>query len=390
MLATLVVVAATLLGLAAIMASFDIAGLGAAIGLAAIGGIVNALLWPLIVRIALPLTVLTFGIAALVRNGAVTLLAAAPGVPQRGRARLPLSDHGQTQGATFLQRYGETLEALVARACEAEPERSPRPAPARTRRAAGPGGADRGGRLRGRRWAAVRAVTRGRTVDGAVRVGEEPEATAELPELAVMASGCLGLISFPQLAGRVTREQIDECWPALLPALREHPGSASRSSLERAGAGGAGAARPRGLRRGGYGLSRRTVRTGGQHVLMSVDPRRPRLFAGLRLPLSALVIMLRDREERGPALLVASLLIVGTVFYALVEGWGVIDAVYFSAMSLATVGYGDLVPETPEGKLFTVVYVLAGIGILVSFFTALTAKTLTLLRQRQAERESAG
>jgi len=125
-------------------------------------------------------------------------------------------------------------------------------------------------------------------------------------------------------------------------------------------------------------------------VLMSVDPRRPRLFAGLRLPLSALVIMLRDREERGPALLVASLLIVGTVFYALVEGWGVIDAVYFSAMSLATVGYGDLVPETPEGKLFTVVYVLAGIGILVSFFTALTAKTLTLLRQRQAERESAG
>jgi len=100
--------------------------------------------------------------------------------------------------------------------------------------------------------------------------------------------------------------------------------------------------------------------------------------------------MLRDREERGPALLVASLLIVGTVFYALVEGWGVIDAVYFSAMSLATVGYGDLVPETPEGKLFTVVYVLAGIGILVSFFTALTAKTLTLLRQRQAERESAG
>jgi len=123
---------------------------------------------------------------------------------------------------------------------------------------------------------------------------------------------------------------------------------------------------------------------------MSVDPRRPRLFAGLRLPLSALAIMLRDREERGPALLVASLLIVGTVFYTLVEGWGVIDAVYFSAMSLATVGYGDLVPETSEGKLFTVVYVLAGIGILVSFFTALTAKTLELLRQRQTERESAG
>ena len=28
-----------------------------------------------------------------------------------------LSDHGQTQGTTFLDRYGETLEAVVGRAC---------------------------------------------------------------------------------------------------------------------------------------------------------------------------------------------------------------------------------------------------------------------------------
>ena len=75
-------------------------------------------------------------------------------------------------------------------------------------------------------------------------------------------------------------------------------------------------------------------------------------------------------------LLVASLLVVGTIFYVLVEGWGVVDALYFCAMSLATVGYGDVVPETEIGKLFTVVYVLSGIGILVSFFTALTSKTL--------------
>ena len=30
-----------------------------------------------------------------------------------------LSDHGQSQGATFLQRYGESLEDLVTAACEA-------------------------------------------------------------------------------------------------------------------------------------------------------------------------------------------------------------------------------------------------------------------------------
>ena len=73
------------------------------------------------------------------------------------------------------------------------------------------------------------------------------------------------------------------------------------------------------------------------------------------------------------------------------EGWSVVDSVYFCSMSLATVGYGDIVPDTDVGKIFTVVYVLAGIGILVSFFTTLTAKTLAIQREvrqaRMAEHE---
>jgi voltage-gated potassium channel len=98
--------------------------------------------------------------------------------------------------------------------------------------------------------------------------------------------------------------------------------------------------------------------------------------------------MARNRDERGPLLLVASLLIVGTIFYVIVEGWSVVDAVYFCAMSLATVGYGDVVPDTDVGKVFTVVYVLSGIGILVSFFTALTAKTLALQAERRRARRN--
>jgi voltage-gated potassium channel len=116
------------------------------------------------------------------------------------------------------------------------------------------------------------------------------------------------------------------------------------------------------------------------------DPPRPRLLAGLGLPLRAAYEMARDPSQRGPLLLVVSLLVVGAIFYTLVEGWTVVDAIYFSAMSLATVGYGDLVPETDIGKLFTVVYVITGIGILVSFFTALTAKTLELQAERRRAR----
>jgi voltage-gated potassium channel len=119
---------------------------------------------------------------------------------------------------------------------------------------------------------------------------------------------------------------------------------------------------------------------------MTADHDRPRLLAGLGLPVRALAAMARDPEERGPLLLVASLLIVGTVFYMLVEGWDVVDAVYFCAMSLATVGFGDVVPETDAGKVFTVVYVLAGIGILVAFFSALASKTLALQADRRRAR----
>jgi voltage-gated potassium channel Kch len=117
---------------------------------------------------------------------------------------------------------------------------------------------------------------------------------------------------------------------------------------------------------------------------------RPRLIAGLGLPLRALAAMAADPHSRGILLLVLSLLILGTAFYTAVEGWSVVDALYFCAMSLATVGYGDVVPETDTGKLFTVVYVLCGIGILVSFFTALTAKTLALQAARRQGEPPAG
>jgi hypothetical protein len=40
----------------------------------------------------------------------------------------------------------------------------------------------------------------------------------------VMASGCLGLVSFPRESGRVTVERMQQLYPRLVPALRDHPG----------------------------------------------------------------------------------------------------------------------------------------------------------------------
>jgi hypothetical protein len=141
-----------------------------------------------------------------------------------------LSDHGQSQGETFRDRYGITLEELVQRACDAESVDAEH---AQTDEAlsylsASLTEASQADSAAGR---AVDAATRRRQVDGAVQLGEdrpvagEPRgADSELPELSVMASGCLGLISFPREGGRVSQERIEAHWPALLPALREHPG----------------------------------------------------------------------------------------------------------------------------------------------------------------------
>jgi voltage-gated potassium channel len=125
------------------------------------------------------------------------------------------------------------------------------------------------------------------------------------------------------------------------------------------------------------------------HRAAVMGPNRRHLFAGIGLPIRALVRMWNDPHDRGQVGLVLSLVIVGVVFYTIVEGWSVVDAIYFSTMSLATVGYGDIVPTTEVGKIFTVVYVLAGIGTLVSFFTTLTRHTFELARERQRAREQA-
>ncbi len=133
-----------------------------------------------------------------------------------------LSDHGQTQGSTFLQRYGESLDDVVRRLAAAS--------------VAAPVLAEEGwNNVNGlltdaaaedsRLGRVVARVTRRRTTDGEVVLG--PDTERDLPtdeDVVVLASGNLGLLSFPRLPGRATRQQIDAAHPGLLDTLRRHPG----------------------------------------------------------------------------------------------------------------------------------------------------------------------
>ena len=85
--------------------------------------------------------------------------------------------------------------------------------------------------------------------------------------------------------------------------------------------------------------------------------------------LKAVKTLLKDPKFRSLLYLVTLTLASGTFFYHSVEGWSWLDSFYFSVITLATVGYGDFTPQTDLGKLFTVLYIFLGLGILVGFVT---------------------
>ncbi len=144
-----------------------------------------------------------------------------------------LSDHGQTQGSTFLQRYDMTLEDLVDSLIDADvdiavPEMS----------------SEGWGNLNGALTEAVRdkdsriskllaAATRNRMVEGDVVLGpahdDELAAASGTDETSkadviVLASGNLGLVSFTDIEERATVEQLGTRFPGLIAGLAQHPG----------------------------------------------------------------------------------------------------------------------------------------------------------------------
>lgn len=102
----------------------------------------------------------------------------------------------------------------------------------------------------------------------------------------------------------------------------------------------------------------------------------------------------RDPEFRGLFTLVVVTLLSGTLFYRQVEGWSFLDSLYFSDVTLTTVGYGDLSPSTAAGKVFTILYVFVGLGIVLGFVNAVAERCSqerqSEARERRRQRRGAG
>ena len=93
----------------------------------------------------------------------------------------------------------------------------------------------------------------------------------------------------------------------------------------------------------------------------------------------------RDPETKALPFIAAALVVTGTIFYWRFEDWTIIEALYFSVVTLTTVGYGDLHPTTAGTEIFTIFYILTGIGV----FVALLASVARHYIEQKAEKPSA-
>lgn len=82
---------------------------------------------------------------------------------------------------------------------------------------------------------------------------------------------------------------------------------------------------------------------------------------------------LHDPEFRAITFLLGVAIAIGTVFFRLMEGWSWLDAMYFSVVSLTTVGDANLAPTAALSKIFAMGFSLVGIGLMLAFVSRLTS-----------------
>ena len=97
----------------------------------------------------------------------------------------------------------------------------------------------------------------------------------------------------------------------------------------------------------------------------------------------AILASLRDPHIVALFSVNAMIVSITTLVYARVEGWPYLEALYFSVVTISTVGYGDFAPHSATGKVFTVGYIVVGVGMFVGFVGALAEAIIRRMLNRK-------
>lgn len=87
--------------------------------------------------------------------------------------------------------------------------------------------------------------------------------------------------------------------------------------------------------------------------------------------LTSTISFLKDKSYRSLLFTTNFFIALGTISYHFLEGWSWLDSLYFSVTTLTTIGYGDFSPQTDLGKIFTLVYIVIGVALILGFFNSL-------------------
>jgi len=79
---------------------------------------------------------------------------------------------------------------------------------------------------------------------------------------------------------------------------------------------------------------------------------------------------------------ILSLIGIGTWVFHIIEEWTWAESFYFSVATLTTVGYGDIHPTTDGSRIFTAIYILIGVGIVIAALSRIGSQYLTSQEHR--------
>lgn len=86
----------------------------------------------------------------------------------------------------------------------------------------------------------------------------------------------------------------------------------------------------------------------------------------------------------------ATIIASGTLFFRFVEKWSWLDSYFFTVVTLSTVGYGNLVPQTALGKVGTTVLIFAGLGIFALVIQQFGERAVQRRMAKRQDAESEG
>ena len=94
----------------------------------------------------------------------------------------------------------------------------------------------------------------------------------------------------------------------------------------------------------------------------------------------------RDRTGIYAVLIIVLILIYGILGSIYIMGLDIYDSIYYTIITLATVGYGDIIPTTPLQKIFSVTLALSGVGVLAYIVTFIISSVTQNLQDMRSGR----